>query len=173
MGAVITVTCNADAFESNDSGLFLAAPEQLDVWANKAVRFTSIQADHGDELEISVAYMDVDAMQALNKQYRGSDRPTNVLTFSAIEELIDPSLQVSGLLGDIVLCPKIIQDEALEQGKPVEHHFAHMLVHGVLHLGGMDHHIENEAEAMEQAEIQILSLLDIPDPYNSVFNQTK
>ena len=173
MGGVITVMCNSEAIDGNDSGLFVPTADQLDLWANKAVRLTSMEADHGDQLELSVAYVDVEGMQALNKQYREIDRPTNVLTFSALEELLDPSLEINGLLGDVVLCPKIIQDEALEQGKPVEHHFAHLLVHGVLHLGGMDHHAENEAEAMEQAEIQILSLLDIPDPYNPVFTQSK
>ena len=164
--------CNADAIDDSDSNLYVPTHEQLTLWASKAIRATSIVADFGDELELSVAYVDEDGMQALNKQYREIDRPTNVLTFSALEDLIDPSLDVTGLLGDIVLCPKIIQDEALTQGKPVEHHFAHLLIHGVLHLGGMDHHAENEAYAMEQAEIQILSSLDIPDPYNSVFTQS-
>lgn len=173
MGTVLTVMCNSEAIDNSDSSLFVPTSEQLDLWAYKAVRQTSIEADHGDQLELSVAYVDPDGMQALNKQFRDADRPTNVLTFSAIEELADPSLELTGLLGDIVLCPKIIQNEALEQGKPVEHHFAHLLIHGVLHLGGMDHHAENEAEAMEQAEIQILSSLHIPDPYNSVFKQSK
>jgi len=128
MGAVILVTCNTDAIDDDEGGIYVATTEQLERWANKAVRFTSLQADHGDQLELSVAYLDVDGMQALNKQYRDVDRPTN---------------------------------------------FAHLLVHGVLHLAGMDHHIDNEAQAMEQLEIQILSSLDIPDPYNSVFKQSK
>ncbi|MEE9334313.1 MAG: rRNA maturation RNase YbeY [Granulosicoccaceae bacterium] len=173
MGTVLTVLCNSEAIDPGDSSIYMPTAEQLELWTNKAVKETSIEADYGDQLELSIAYVDSDGMQALNKQYRDSDRPTNVLTFSAIEELAHPSLEVTGLLGDIVLCPKIIQDEAVEQGKPIEHHFAHLVVHGVLHLGGMDHHAQKEAEAMEQAEIQILSSLDIPDPYNSVFSQSK
>ena len=173
MSTVLTVVCNSEAIQGGDSSLFMPTAEQLEFWANEAVKQTSIQDVHGDQLELSVAYVDSEGMQALNKQYRDIDRPTNVLTFSAIEELVDPSIEIAGLLGDIVLCPKIIQDEAMQQGKPVEHHFAHLLIHGVLHLGGMDHHAEIEAEAMEQTEIQILSSLNIPDPYNSVFSQSK
>jgi len=168
MGGVLTVTCNSEGI---DNSFTVPSVEQLAIWANKAVRETTIAAEHGEELELSVAFIDSQAMRDLNKEYRGIDKPTNVLTFSALEDLVDPTLEVAGLLGDIVICPEVIHSEAVVQGKLVEHHFAHMLVHGVLHLGGMDHHVENEAQAMEQAEIQILSSLDIPDPYNAVFKK--
>lgn len=166
----LAVSCNTDSLSSNDSGLFLPTEEQMSQWANHAIQRVRSPGARSS-FELSIALVDAEAMQALNKQYRGKDKPTNVLSFSAEDELIDPNLVDDALLGDIVICPQIVSDEALAQGKPVEHHFAHLLIHGVLHLLGMDHHIENDALTMETTEIQILSSLGIPDPYNPVFTK--
>ena len=102
-------------------------------------------------------------MQALNREYRGRDYATNVLSF--------PFEQPPGIalprrvLGDIVLCAQTVQREARAQGKPVAAHWAHLTVHGVLHLLGMDHVKKQEAARMEGAEIAVLGTLGIPNPY--------
>lgn len=98
---------------------------------------------------------------ALNRHYRGIDHATNVLSFPA--EL--PPGVVLPILGDIVLCAPVVAREAREQGKPLRHHYAHLTVHGVLHLLGFEHEEEREAEAMELLERQILASLGIDDPY--------
>ncbi len=124
-------------------------------------------------LELSVQLLDSQAMRELNHQYRDKDRATNVLSFASGLPLMmdepdaDDETATGGLLvlGDLVLCPDVVGDEALEQGKPLLHHWAHMLVHGSLHLCGHDHEVEREAQLMEAAEIRILSGLGIPDPY--------
>ncbi|MGQ7843841.1 rRNA maturation RNase YbeY [Granulosicoccus sp. 3-233] len=124
-------------------------------------------------LELSVQLLDTQAMRELNRQYRHKDRPTNVLSFaSELPLMLDepdpgPQMPAGGLLvlGDLVLCAAVIAEEAREQDKPLLHHWAHMLVHGCLHLCGHDHEVEAEAQLMEAAEIRILSELGIPDPY--------
>ena len=124
-------------------------------------------------LELSVQLLGSQAMRELNLQYRDKDRATNVLSFASGLPLMmnepdtDEQAAAGGLLvlGDLVLCPDVVGDEALEQGKPLLHHWAHMLVHGSLHLCGHDHEVEQEAQLMETAEIRILSGLGIPDPY--------
>lgn len=124
-------------------------------------------------LELSVQLLGSEAMQELNLQYRQKDRATNVLSFASglpvmiDEQQTDRDNDSGGLLvlGDLVLCPEVVAREAQEQGKPELHHWAHMLVHGCLHLCGYDHEAEQEAQLMEAAEIRILSGLGMPDPY--------
>jgi probable rRNA maturation factor len=113
-------------------------------------------------IELAVRYVDSDEGRALNRDYRGKDYATNVLSFPV--EL--PSGVRSPLLGDLVICAPVVTLEALGQDKPLAHHHAHLVVHGVLHLLGMDHErSEAEAEAMEARERTILARLGIPDPY--------
>jgi len=166
----VIVSCNTDGLDVSDESLCLPSHEQFTDWAIGAVDAVSSN-EQTDSVELSLALVDAASMQALNKQYRDKDKPTNVLSFAAMEELALPTQTESALLGDVVICPEIVRDEALAQGKVVEHHYAHLLVHGVLHLFGMDHCDENDAKAMEQTEIRILSWFDIPDPYNPVLNQ--
>lgn len=99
--------------------------------------------------------------RALNHHYRGKDYATNVLSFPA--EL--PEGVKLPLLGDIVLCAPVIAAEARAQKKPLKNHYAHLVVHGCLHLLGLDHENPLEADVMEQIEREILVDLDIPDPY--------
>ena len=102
--------------------------------------------------------------QALNRDYRGRDQPTNVLSFP-----FEPPPGVpSEHLGDLVICAPVVAREAAEQGKPLAHHWAHMVVHGVLHLRGYDHVEAADAETMEAKERQILAQFQIPDPYREV-----
>ena len=116
--------------------------------------------------ELSVRLLAPEAMRALNREWRGRDRPTNVLSFPAglpalpLEE--GGSVQV---LGDLAFCPAVIAREAGEQGKSLEAHWAHLVVHGVLHLRGLDHEEEDEASDMEALECRLLARHGIPDPY--------
>lgn len=113
-------------------------------------------------IELAVRYVDSDEGRALNRDYRGKDYATNVLSFP-VE--LPPGVR-SPLLGDLVICAPVVALEALGQDKPLAHHHAHLVVHGVLHLLGMDHErSEADAEAMEARERTILGRLGIPDPY--------
>ena len=109
----------------------------------------------------SMLVTDIDEMQQLNKQYRDKDKATNVLSFPMQLPVEDDVF----LLGDIVLCAPIIKQEAGQQSKSEMSHWAHMVVHGMLHLQGYDHINDDEAEQMEQLEIKILNQLGFSNPY--------
>ena len=109
----------------------------------------------------SMLITDVDEMQRLNKQYRDKDKVTNVLSFPMQLPIEDDVF----LLGDIALCAPVIKQEANQQAKSVISHWAHMVVHGMLHLQGYDHINNDEAEEMERLEIKILNQLGFSDPY--------
>lgn len=113
------------------------------------------------EAEVSLLIVDEPQGQALNRDYRGKDYPTNVLSFPAD---LPPELKLP-LLGDLVVCAPVVAREAAEQGKTEESHWAHMLVHGTLHLLGYDHIDDDEADAMEALETEILLGLGYPAPY--------
>jgi probable rRNA maturation factor len=112
--------------------------------------------------ELSVRVVDNEESRALNYQYRQSDKPTNVLSFPCeLPEGVD-----CPLLGDLVICAPVVEKEALEQGKDPEHHWAHMVVHGCLHLLGYDHIDADDAVVMEALEVQILHSFGVADPYH-------
>lgn len=110
----------------------------------------------GDHFEVSIVLSNDQFVKSLNKQYRFKDKPTNVLSFPAGDET---------MLGDIVLAFETIQKEADSQDKNFQDHCSHLIVHGTLHLLGYDHIEEDEAEEMENLEIEILSELEINNPY--------
>ena len=109
--------------------------------------------------ELAIVLSDDSAVRALNRDWRGIDKPTNVLSFPAKNGGAEPHL------GDIVLAFETIEREAKSEHKPVAHHLAHLAVHGFLHLVGFDHERDEDALAMEQAERDILRQLKVPDPY--------
>jgi probable rRNA maturation factor len=114
--------------------------------------------------EMSVVLTDDAAIQALNRDWRSIDKPTNVLSFPATAP------KVKGMpvpLGDVVVAYETLAREAAEEDKPVLHHLAHLAVHGYLHLMGYDHQTDSEAEAMEGMEREILDRLGIADPYRA------
>ena len=113
--------------------------------------------------ELAIRFVDAEEGQALNRQYRGKDYATNVLTFAYNEgeELGDEDPTQA----DIILCTDVLMREAEEQKKTVEEHAAHLVVHGVLHAQGYDHEHDEEAEEMEQFERDIMEVLGYPDPY--------
>jgi len=121
-------------------------------WVNAALVLPAEAA------EITIRFVDVEEGQALNRDYRDKDYATNVLSFPYETEPL--------LLGDLVVCLPVVLREAEEQGKAMEAHFAHLIVHGMLHLQGFDHETgEAEAVVMEQQEREILARLGFPDPY--------
>lgn len=110
--------------------------------------------------QITLRIVDADEGRMLNRDYRNKDYATNVLTFAYGEE--------DGVLaGDIVLCAPVVEKEAREQGKELRAHYAHLTVHGVLHMQGYDHETEHEAREMEALEVEILHKLRFNDPYSS------
>jgi probable rRNA maturation factor len=126
-----------------------------------AMAETGAAAPEGTEL--SVVFSDDTHIRELNAQWRGKDKPTNVLSFPAFPPKIGAPLPP--LLGDIVLAAETVAREAALEGKPVRHHITHLLVHGFLHLLGYDHETSEEAEEMETVERRTLARLAIPDPY--------
>ena len=129
-------------------------------WVGAALR----GARRRKSTELAIRIVDTDEGRALNRDYRGKDYATNVLSFPA--EL--PSGVALPLIGDLAICAPVVAREAAEQGKPLRDHWAHLTVHGVLHLLGHDHIEEAQAEAMEALETRILAGLGIPDPYTPV-----
>lgn len=111
------------------------------------------------EGELSLVLADNAFIQDLNHQFRGHNKSTNVLSF--------PSDDEDDYLGDVIVALETLQVEAKEQGKRLSHHFTHMVIHGALHLQGLDHEDETEAEIMEAKEIQMLEQLGIANPYET------
>ncbi|MEI6558561.1 MAG: rRNA maturation RNase YbeY [Rhodospirillaceae bacterium] len=123
-------------------------------------------------VELGITLADDAAVRALNRDYRGQDRPTNVLSFPLVENLLDPDFEPEApgtplLLGDVILAYETVAREAADQGKSLADHAVHLVVHGVLHLLGQDHGTDEAAEAMEGRETVILCKLGIADPYSS------
>jgi probable rRNA maturation factor len=114
--------------------------------------------------EISFVLTDDKRMRALNRTYRGKDKPTNVLSFAALDA-DRPKAGMPWLLGDVILAAGVIAREAKAQRKKLDHHLSHLAVHGVLHLLGYDHEEDEEAEAMEALEIAALAGMGIANPY--------
>ncbi|MGZ5012315.1 MAG: rRNA maturation RNase YbeY [Methylobacter sp.] len=132
--------------------------QQIQLWVDTAL------ADYDQDTEIVVRIVDEQESAELNEQYRHKSGPTNILSFPVdVPEGIELDL-----LGDLVICAPVVEKEALEQGKILDHHWAHIIVHGVLHLLGYDHINDDEAELMENKEIAILNKLQINNPYTEV-----
>ena len=114
---------------------------------------------------ISLSFVDAASSQSLNSDYRGKDKPTNVLSFPA-EFPSELAEQVQSYpLGDIVICAAVVEEEALDQGKELTAHWAHLTIHGLFHLLGYLHDQQSNAEEMEKLEINTLERLGIPNPY--------
>ncbi len=133
----------------------LPAAASFRKWAAAAAEGRIRRAD------LAIRLVDEKEGRSLNRHYRGKDYATNVLSFPA--DL--PEGVKLPLLGDLVICAPVVAREAAEQGKPLAAHYAHLTVHGVLHLLGLDHEDEREAEAMERIEREVLAALGFPDPY--------
>lgn len=130
----------------------LPSRPQVRRWVTRALK-----ANPPESAQVTVRFVETEEGQALNRDYRGKDYATNVLSF--------PYDFPPELAGDLVICMPVVLKEAQEQGKSFEAHFAHLLVHGMLHLQGYDHEDDEDAEVMEAEERVILAALGYPDPY--------
>jgi probable rRNA maturation factor len=137
----------------NEQSLNIPTQASLESWADAAAPGKALTLRFTDKAE----------SQALTKQFRQQDKPTNVLSFPA--EAI-PGIEID-YLGDILICVSIVESEAAEQGKNLEAHFAHMTIHGILHLLGFDHVNASDADTMEALEIKLLAQFAYPNPYKA------
>ncbi|GHB07298.1 rRNA maturation RNase YbeY [Salinicola rhizosphaerae] len=133
-------------------------PSQTDLerWVAEVLR-----AESDPRHELTIRFVESEESRQLNRDYRGKDKPTNVLSFPFETP---PGIELP-LLGDLVICHAVVVDEALAQRKTLLDHYAHLVIHGCLHLLGHDHIDEAEAEQMEALERSLLARFDIADPY--------
>ena len=130
---------------------------QFSQWASIAMRRV---ASHRDKYRLSIRIVDEEESAQLNSQYRGKPGPTNILSFPTGDDV-----GLDGLLGDLAICAPVVIREAAEQNKSIDSHWAHLVVHGVLHLAGYDHEKHHDAEKMEALEVSILRQMGIGNPY--------
>ncbi|GIU42696.1 endoribonuclease YbeY [Shewanella sairae] len=136
-------------------GFTLPSTAELELWVKTAIRDTMSEA------ELTIRIVEVEESQSLNSTYRGKDKPTNVLSFPFEAP---PGIELP-LLGDLVICAAVVEQEAIDQNKPLIAHWAHIVVHGCLHLLGYDHIEDVEAEEMESLETQLIESLGYINPY--------
>lgn len=128
--------------------------EQFALWVEAALQGK-------DDIELTLRLVDKSESRELNARFRGKDQPTNVLSFPAE---LPPGIHIP-LLGDIVICAPLVEEEAQAQDKHLQEHWAHLVIHGVLHLLGYDHQVEQDAIEMERVEVELLASLGIGNPY--------
>ncbi|MEZ9324758.1 rRNA maturation RNase YbeY [Vibrio cyclitrophicus] len=137
----------------NEQGL--PTEQDIQLWLNKTI------PQYQENAELTVRIVDTQESHQLNHEYRGKDKPTNVLSFPFEAP---PGIELD-LLGDLIICRQVVEKEAEEQNKPLLAHWAHMVVHGSLHLLGYDHIEDDEAEEMESLETEIMQTMGFEDPY--------
>lgn len=137
----------------------LPTEEQMSKWATAAL----LKRTEHEEPELTIRIVDEAESQELNHEYRGKDKPTNVLSFP----FEAPAHVPIPLLGDLIICKQVVEREATEQDKTLTAHWAHMIVHGCLHLLGYDHIEDDEAEEMEGIERVVMAKLGFEDPYKN------
>ena len=146
-------------FENASTAADLPGERDFYRWAWAALKNEYCRAD------ISLILLDEEEARAYNRDYRGKDYATNVLSFALNEGEILPDQFSDELCGDLIICPQVVLKEAVEQGKTAEQHFAHLTMHGTLHLMGYDHIEEADAEEMEALEIRLMQAAGYPNPY--------
>lgn len=159
------MTTAVDIAVSREAGDWVEDAE----WLAERAALAALGAAYDDEegpAELSVVLADDELVHRLNREYRGKDKPTNVLSF-ALTEAEEPDAQegVPVMLGDVILAYETVAREAAEQRKSLQDHMTHLVMHGVLHLLGYDHETDDEAEEMEALETRLLATLGIADPY--------
>lgn len=156
MGAIIDLQLACEA--ASDNAATTPSLTQLQMWSDAVLNHLNLS-----EKEITIRFVGEDESHQLNEAYRGKSSPTNVLSFPFE---CPPGIELN-LLGDLVICVPVIIKEAQEQSKALMNHYAHMIVHGLLHLLGYDHITDEEADVMEALEVVILEQLGIDDPYQA------
>ena len=142
--------------------LMIEIPDLEDLvhqWASAALIHTKPDINYS----VNFQFMSGDDIQSLNQQFRGKDKPTNVLTFAS-NTPFDPS---DSFLGDVAICIDILKQEAILENKSLKDHLAHLIIHSVLHCQDFDHETESQAHEMESLEIKILETLSIKNPYET------
>lgn len=119
---------------------------------------------HRDHAELTLRLVDADEMQMLNKTYRQQDKPTNVLSFPS--EIPEEIMLECPLLGDVIICPSVLEEESIRLKTPLIAHWAHIVIHGVLHLLGYDHIEDHDATIMQALETKLLTTLGFDNPYH-------
>lgn len=144
--------------------LQIACEKPLPIPEEQLIAWISLTLDeHGQERELTLRLVDTDEISALNSTYRKKEGPTNVLAFPGdLPEHVD--LDCS-FLGDVIVCPAVLEIESKEQDRLLEAHWAHIVIHGVLHLLGYDHYEEPDTIKMQAMETQLLARLGFPNPY--------
>ncbi|MEE9397554.1 MAG: rRNA maturation RNase YbeY [Methylococcales bacterium] len=132
--------------------------EQFRTWLN------TVLVDQNYDVEVVIRITDEQEMSQLNHRYRQRQGTTNILSFP----FEAPDQVPVDLLGDLVVCAPVVEQEAMQQGKDLNAHWAHMIIHGALHLLGYDHIKDSEAEAMENMEVDLLKSIGFPNPYDRV-----
>lgn len=140
-----------------ENGDALPSQDQFQQWLDAVIPLFQPRA------EVTIRIVETNESQQLNRDYRGIDKPTNVLSFPFEAP---PEVEID-LLGDLIICQQVVEREAGEQNKPLNAHWAHMVIHGSLHLLGYDHIEDEEAEEMESIETEIMQKLGFDDPYLS------
>jgi probable rRNA maturation factor len=155
------------ALDIEDGRWMEALPNAAELIAQAVSLALADTQSGGRTIEVGVRLVDDGTIQGLNRDWRGRDKPTNVLSFPLGDPgpVTDPDFP--WLIGDIVMSYDTVTAEAIRDTKPLEHHVVHLAIHATLHLIGHDHEDEAEAEAMEAAEIALLATLGIPDPYGA------
>lgn len=157
MSAVVSVDIQVASTVGN-----VPSEAAMQSWVQEVINELSVAGD----CEVSIRVVDEEEGRELNKQYRDKDQATNVLSFPADEATIASlPADLPQLLGDIVICSPVVEKEASAQRKTTASHWAHLLVHGTLHLLGHDHENDADAEAMEAIETRILRRRGVADPY--------
>ncbi len=147
-------------FQIESQSSKLPKHEQFQYWVD------TVLTDNSQDSEIVIRIVDEQEMTQFNEQYRHKIGPTNILSFpSDLPEDID-----SPLLGDLLICAPVMEQESFQQGKKLEHHWAHIIFHGILHLLGYNHIEQNEAEEMESLEVKLLNTINIANPYEEQHN---
>lgn len=150
----MSITLDLQLACADSSGL--PAEAQFQQWLDTAI------LPFQQEAEVTIRIVDEAESNDLNLTYRGKDKPTNVLSFPFE---CPPGVEDFPLLGDLIICRQVVEQEASEQQKTLESHWAHMVIHGSLHLLGYDHIEDAEAEEMEALEKEFMHTLNFPDPY--------
>lgn len=140
---------------SNDAEIKAPSLTDFDLWVETVIEH------RGDFFQVSIEIVDITSSQDLNKTYRKKDKPTNVLSFPL--EL--PEYVKEDLIGDLAICAEIVEQEAAQYQKSSKDHWAHLTIHGTLHLLGYDHINDEDAKIMEALEIELLKKLNIANPY--------
>jgi len=150
--------------DSTKLSIYLPTIQNFEEWIRAALS-TQTQLSHQKPIELTLRIVEAEESQNLNNEYRDKQKPTNILSFpSDVPDFISAQ-QETLYLGDLIICATVLLEEAQQQQKQIAHHWAHICVHGVLHLLGYDHVQEQEAEAMEGLERIILHNIDVDDPY--------